>query len=647
MGCYTDNDVTKRTLVGAATTGASMTVELCASFCKGFTYFGLEYADECYCSNTVASTGLPATDERCSMACAGNSAELCGGSYGLNLYSLLPSSTTSTARSTSTSSAQVTTSSSLLSTSSTSSTSISSTPTPSIPATVSAYTYLHCHSDNTTIRTLQGKYIGKPDMTIEHCAGNCSGYAYFGLEYMQECYCSNTLSFGSYIATDGRCDMLCGGNSREICGGASGLTLYQNLTGVVSVSSSSSVGSSTTSSVLSLSMSVSSSVSTTSSSQASTPSTSTSSPLPTSSSSFSSSLSTSVWSLLTTTSSSLTSSPISSVGPSSSSSTSPPSVSSSTSSSSAPVPTSQTTSSSVLLSSSNQLSTSQTTSDSSSSSVQTTSTSQSPSPSSSTQSSTWSELSSSQMTSSTSSPMQSISTSESSTSSSSSVLSTSTSSLSVSSTTSSSATASPTSSPWTYVGCASDNVLSRTLTGSSTTSSTAMTIEYCQSYCSSKNFGLAGIEYSSECYCGYALTNNSTLGQTGCDMACSGSKSEVCGGSKLLSVYNDTSFIPPSIPQAVGSYNYTGCYTELTNARALSSYSLTSTSSMTVEMCVGACEAKGYALAGVEYGSQCFCGNSISAQSSRVADSQCEVMLCPGNNKEWCSAGSRLQVYST
>ena len=47
-------------------------------------------------------------------------------------------------------------------------------------------------------------------MTLEHCAGNCTGYAYFGVEYMQECYCSNTLTFGSYIATDGRCDMLCG-----------------------------------------------------------------------------------------------------------------------------------------------------------------------------------------------------------------------------------------------------------------------------------------------------------------------------------------------------------------------------------------------------------------------------------------------------
>ena len=38
------------------------------------------------------------------------------------------------------------------------------------------FTYEHCRSDNTTKRTLIGKYIAKPDMTLENCAGNCTGY---------------------------------------------------------------------------------------------------------------------------------------------------------------------------------------------------------------------------------------------------------------------------------------------------------------------------------------------------------------------------------------------------------------------------------------------------------------------------------------
>jgi hypothetical protein len=121
-------------------------------------------------------------------------------------------------------------------------------------------------------------------------------------------------------------------------------------------------------------------------------------------------------------------------------------------------------------------------------------------------------------------------------------------------------------------------------------------------------------------------------------MACPGASSEICGGSKSLSVYNYTNFVPPRI---------VSCYTEFTNARAIVGYSVTNTTAMTVELCVGACQAKGYGIAGVEWESQCFCGYTISTGATLVADSQCEVMLCPGNNKEWCSAGSRLQVYTS
>lgn len=395
------------------------------------------------------------------------------------------------------------------------------------------------------------------------------------------------------------------------------MTLYQNLTGVVS--SSSSVLSSTISSVSS-SLSTSASVSTSTISSITT----------TSSSSVSSSLSTSAFVSASTTSSTTTTS---------SSSLASSSTSSVSSSSSASVIASTSTSSSSVQTSSSQTSSST----SSSTSVQTTSSSQSSITSSS--SSPQPSSSSSQTTTSTSSSILSTTTS-SSVSSSSSIPPTSTSSLIVSSSSTSSSATPTATSPWAYIGCASDNVLARALTGSFTTDPASMTIEMCQAYCTSKNFGLAGLEYNYECYCGYSLINNSTLGHTGCTYSCPGNTDEICGGSKLLSVYNDTSFVPPSIPQTVGGWNYTGCYTDPVNPRAIASYQVTSTSSMTVEMCVGACEAKGYAFAGVEYGSQCFCGNSISSQSTAVADSQCEVMLCPGNSKEWCSAGSRLQVYS-
>jgi hypothetical protein len=46
LGCYTDNTVTARALVGGATASSSMTLEFCAAYCIKFAYFGVEYGDE-------------------------------------------------------------------------------------------------------------------------------------------------------------------------------------------------------------------------------------------------------------------------------------------------------------------------------------------------------------------------------------------------------------------------------------------------------------------------------------------------------------------------------------------------------------------------------------------------------------------------
>lgn len=130
-------------------------------------------------------------------------------------------------------------------------------------------------------------------------------------------------------------------------------------------------------------------------------------------------------------------------------------------------------------------------------------------------------------------------------------------------------------------------------------------------------------------------------------MECPGNKSETCGGSSRLSLYNNTAYIPPTIPKTTGAYHYTGCYTELPTGRAMGKLGLTNSTGMTVEMCIGVCAAKGTPLAALENSNQCFCGSSISESSSVVDDSECQVLRCPGNAQEYCSAPSRLQMYST
>ncbi len=56
----------------------------------------------------------------------------------------------------------------------------------------------------------------------------------------------------------------------------------------------------------------------------------------------------------------------------------------------------------------------------------------------------------------------------------------------------------------------------------------------------------------------------------------------------------------PSNVQSVGTYKYTGCYTEATNGRALTSSNLDNYGTMTVNMCASFCGLE-YSMFGVEY----------------------------------------------
>jgi hypothetical protein len=67
---------------------------------------------------------------------------------------------------------------------------------------------------------------------------------------------------------------------------------------------------------------------------------------------------------------------------------------------------------------------------------------------------------------------------------------------------------------------------------------------------------------------------------------------------------------------------------------------------MTVEACVQGCAAKGYAKAGVEYSTQCFCDAMVGSGGMVVPDTQCDL-VCGGDGSEFCGGSSRLSVYST
>ncbi|KAF7536340.1 hypothetical protein G7054_g4595 [Neopestalotiopsis clavispora] len=110
-------------------------------------------------------------------------------------------------------------------------------------------------------------------------------------------------------------------------------------------------------------------------------------------------------------------------------------------------------------------------------------------------------------------------------------------------------------------------------------------------------------------------------------------------------VVRSTSAAPTtsSQPKTISNYNFYGCQTEATNARALSAFSYVG-DTMTLESCQAFCSAKGSTYFGTEYGRECYCGESFGAGSVAAPASDC-TQLCAGNKLEYCGNGNRLSVY--
>ncbi|RYP59435.1 hypothetical protein DL769_008523 [Monosporascus sp. CRB-8-3] len=189
VGCY-EEIPHGRALTGAAYADDAMTLEMCASKCDAFHYWGTEYGRECYCGNTLDPLSSPASEGDCNMACAGDKYEYCGGGHRLELYY---SNTTNG---------------------------------PSHPPVVGNYSWSGCHSEPAGVRALTGKSYADDDMTLDLCASFCDGFALFGAEYGRECYCGDMLSEGSEGKGAGECRMVCAGNNKQLCGAGDRLSLY-------------------------------------------------------------------------------------------------------------------------------------------------------------------------------------------------------------------------------------------------------------------------------------------------------------------------------------------------------------------------------------------------------------------------------------
>lgn len=126
-----------------------------------------------------------------------------------------------------------------------------------------------------------------------------------------------------------------------------------------------------------------------------------------------------------------------------------------------------------------------------------------------------------------------------------------------------------------------------------------------------------------------------------CSMPCSGDPTQNCGGYNAMSVIYNPAY---SYKNTVSNgYVKTACIQEV-EGRSLRGAAFRH-SAMTVNMCTQYCSARGFSMAGVEYGQECYCGSQFAGGASlNLVSDQC-YMACAGNSAENCGGPNALFVF--
>ncbi|KAH7097382.1 WSC-domain-containing protein [Auriculariales sp. MPI-PUGE-AT-0066] len=201
---------------------------------------------------------------------------------------------------------------------------------------------------------------------------------------------------------------------------------------------------------------------------------------------------------------------------------------------------------------------------------------------------------------------------------------------------------------FTALGCFVDSKASRTLSGTSLYSGEPMTPAVCAARCAKAGFKFAGVEYSKECFCGNGLTKQTKVAETECSTACTGDSRARCGAADRILIYQSktTSTAQPTKPalsKAPTGFTSLGCFTDSKQSRTLPDAGMYTGKPMTAAVCTSYCSTKGFKFSGLEYGTECWCSNSIHNRKS-VATTEC-AMTCKGDSKSTCGDADRIQIF--
>ncbi|KAF9459880.1 WSC domain-containing protein [Collybia nuda] len=88
-----------------------------------------------------------------------------------------------------------------------------------------------------------------------------------------------------------------------------------------------------------------------------------------------------------------------------------------------------------------------------------------------------------------------------------------------------------------------------------------------------------------------------------------------------------------------------GCFTDARDSRTLRTASTTSLDLMTLEVCAGFCTRNFgvFTYAGVEFGRECYCDNTIREPAVIADDSGCNIP-CTGDTSQNCGGEDRIFI---
>ncbi|OLN89009.1 WSC domain-containing protein-like protein 5 [Colletotrichum chlorophyti] len=191
------------------------------------------------------------------------------------------------------------------------------------------------------------------------------------------------------------------------------------------------------------------------------------------------------------------------------------------------------------------------------------------------------------------------------------------------------------------IGCYSDSPSARTLTTRMSLSGNVR-VSDCTTACASKGFPYAGLEFGQECFCGGSIQNGGhSISGSLCNLPCTADHSQLCGGRDAINIYQTT--VPQQGPSTINDgWKSKSCYTDSPSGRTLS-FKVPDFSSFSAAQCVSKCFGSGYRYAGLEFGCECFCGNTLDNNNS-PASSGCD-MACAGNRADTCGGSGRINIY--